>query len=212
MFSTRVLSFFNPRRRWRLIAPLSLAMLLTGCLALPQTGLFAFRLAVTSLGVEDVRIGPYSVQAGLDTSDVASLIASSLSMGSLPVQATLAMGLSLPAGMPPVEMAGFRWTLDVPGAEPVSGNYQQDVTLTSGDDARLRLPVAFDVLATDRRRLAPMVELASQLASQGELPAGSELAITPGSLRGLGVTLPAGLWTPTLRFGVGENGELTPQR
>ncbi|QOR40994.1 hypothetical protein HNO52_17570 [Billgrantia diversa] len=187
-------------------------MLLTGCLALPQTGLFAFRLAVTSLGIEDVRIGPYSIQAGLDTSDIASLVASSLGMGSLPVQATVAMGLSLPVGMPAVEMSGFRWTLDVPGAEPVSGNYQQDVTLTSTDDTKLRLPVAFDVLATDTRRLAPMVELATQLASQGELPTGSELAITPGSLRGLGMTLPAGLWTPTLRFAVGQDGELTPQR
>ncbi|MFW3615007.1 hypothetical protein [Billgrantia antri] len=212
MFLSRSLSFVLPRRRWRLLAPLSLAMLLGGCLALPQTGLFAFRLAVTSLGIEDVRIGPYSIQAGLDTSDIASLVASSLGMGSLPVQATVAMGLSLPVGMPAVEMSGFRWTLDVPGAEPVSGNYQQDVTLTSRDDTKLRLPVAFDVLGTDSRRLAPMVELATQMASQGELPAGSELAITPGSLRGLGVTLPAGLWTPTLRFAVGQDGELTPQR
>ncbi len=212
MFLSRVSSFLLPRRRWRLLAPLSLSLLLAGCLALPQTGLFAFRLAVTSLGVEDVRIGPYSIQAGLDTSDVASLIASSLGAGSLPVQATLAMGLALPVGMPAVEMSGFRWTLAVPGADPVSGDYQQNVTLTSGDDTRLRLPVEFDVLATDRRRLAPMVELATQLASQGELPAGSELAITPGSLRGLGVTLPAGLFTPTLRFAVGQDGELTPQR
>ena len=212
MFLSRVSSFLLPRRRWRLLAPLSLSLLLAGCLALPQTGLFAFRLAVTSLGVEDVRIGPYSIQAGLDTSDVASLIASSLGAGSLPVQATLAMGLALPVGMPAVEMSGFRWTLHVPGADPVSGDYQQTVTLTSGDDTRLRLPVEFDVLATDRRRLAPMVELATQLASQGELPAGSELAITPGSLRGLGVTLPAGLFTPTLRFAVGQDGELTPQR
>ncbi|WP_111413444.1 hypothetical protein [Billgrantia lactosivorans] len=212
MFPNRVLSHVVPRRRWRLLAPLGLAMLLTGCLALPQTGLFAFRLAVTSLGIEDVRIGPYSIQAGLDTSDIASLVTSSLGMGSLPVQATLAMGLALPIGMPPVEMSGFRWTLDVPGAEPVSDDYRQDVTLTSGDDTKLRLPVAFDVLASDSRRLAPMVELATQLASRGELPTGSELAITPGSLRGLGVTLPAGLWTPTLRFAVGQEGELTPQR
>ena len=200
------------RPRWRLLAPLCLAALLGGCLAIPQTGLFAFRLAITSLGVEDVRIGPYSIQAGLDTSDITSLIASSLGMGSLPVQATLAMGLGLPAGMPAVEMSGFRWTLDVPGAEVISGNYQEEVTLTPGDDARLRLPVAFDVLATDRRRLGPVVELASQLASRGELPAGSELAITPGALSGLGMTLPAGLWTPTLRFAVGEDGELRPQR
>ncbi|RTR02001.1 hypothetical protein [Halomonas nitroreducens] len=198
-------------RRWRLLAPLCLAALLGGCLALPQTGLFAFRLAVTSLGVEEVRIGPYALDARLDTSDLTSLIASSLGAGSLPVQATLALGLGLPAGMPPVEMAGFRWRLDVPGAEALSGRYQQDVTLNAASDAKLRLPVAFDVLATDRRRLAPVVELASQLARRGELPAGSELAITPGDLRGLGMTLPAGLLTPTIRMAVGEDGELVPQ-
>ncbi|MCL7941910.1 hypothetical protein M8009_16590 [Halomonas sp. ATCH28] len=198
-------------RRWRLLAPLCLAALLGGCLAIPQTGLFAFRLAVTSLGVEEVRIGPYAVDARLDTSDIMSLAMSSLGAGSLPLQATLAMGLGLPTGMPPVEMAGFRWTLDMPGVEPVSGDYEQDVTLTSGDDAKLRLPVAFDLLGGDGKRLAPMVELASQLARQGELPAGSELAITPGDLRGLGMTLPAGLLTPTIRLGVGEDGSLIPR-
>ena len=190
-------------RYWRWLTLFGVASLLTGCLALPQTGLFAFRLAVTSLGVEDVRIGPYSINAGLDTSDLTSLIASSLGAGSLPVQATIAMGLGLPAGMPPVDM---------PGVDPVEGNYEQDVTLTSGDDANLRLPVAFDVLATDTQRLAPMLELASQLASQGELPPGSQLAITPGDLRGLGMKLPSGLLTPTIRLNVGADGQLVPQR
>lgn len=196
----------------RRLLPGLLALLLTGCLALPQTGLFAFRLAVTSLGVEEVRIGPYAVDARLDTSDIASLALSSLGAGSLPVQATLALGLGLPTGMPAVEMSGFRWTLDVPGAEPVSGNYQEDVTLTTAEDATLRLPVAFDVLGTDRNRIGPLVELATQLAHRGELPAGSELAITPGDLRGLGMTLPSGLLTPTIRLDVGEDGELRPQR
>ena len=198
-------------RRWHMLAPLCLSALLAGCLALPQTGLFAFRLAVTSLGVEEVRIGPYAVDARFDTTDIMSLAMSSLGAGSLPVQATLAMGLGLPGGMPPVEMSGFRWTLDMPGVDPVSGNYEQDVTLTSGDDANLRLPVAFDLLAGGREGLGPMVELASQLASQGELPAGSQLAITPGDLRGLGMTLPAGLLTPTIRLGVGEDGRLIPR-
>ncbi|GGW47990.1 hypothetical protein [Vreelandella hamiltonii] len=199
-------------RRGRSLILLLLAALLTGCLALPQTGLFAFRLAVTSLGVEEVRIGPYSMNAGLDTSDMTRLLASSLGAGSLPVQATLAMGLGLPAGMPAVEMSGFRWTLDMPGVDPVQGQYQQDVTLTPGDDANLRLPVAFDILATDTQRMTPMIELASQLASQGELPPGSELAITPGDLRGLGMTLPSGLLTPTIRLNVGADGQLIPQR
>ncbi|MGY2461050.1 hypothetical protein [Vreelandella sulfidaeris] len=196
-------------RRWIIL--LGVASLLTGCLALPQTGLFAFRLAVTSLGIEDVRIGPYSVNAGLDTSDLTSLIASSLGAGSLPIQATIAMGLGLPVGMPPVEMAGFRWSLDMPGVDPVQGQYKQDVTLTSGNDANLRLPVAFDVLATDPQRMTPMLELASQLATQGELPAGSELAITPGDLRGLGMKLPSGLLTPKTRLNVGADGQLVPQ-
>ena len=199
-------------RYWRWLTLFGVASLLTGCLALPQTGLFAFRLAVTSLGVEDVRIGPYSLDAGLDTSDLTSLLASSLGAGSLPVQATIALGLGLPAGMPPVEMAGFRWTLDMPGVDPVQGQYKQDVTLTAGDDANLRLPVAFDVLATDSQRMAPTLDLAKQLASQGELPTGSQLAITPGDLRGLGMRLPAGLLTPTLRLNVGADGQLIPQR
>ncbi|MEQ6888486.1 hypothetical protein ABE957_07350 [Halomonas sp. CS7] len=203
--------FRHLTRRWRLLAPLCLAALLGGCLALPQTGLFAFRLAVTSLGVEEVRIGPLAVDARLDTSDLTSLIASGLGAGSLPVQATLAMGLGLPVGMPPVAMSGFRWSLDMPGVEPVSGDYEEEVTLTSGKDAKLRLPVAFDLLGGDREGLAPMVELAQQLARQGELPAGSELAITPGDLSGLGMTLPAGLLTPTVRLGVGEDGSLIPQ-
>lgn len=199
-------------RYWRWLVMLSLASLLTGCLALPQTGLFAFRLAITSLGVEDVRIGPYSVDAGLDTSDLTSLLASSLGMGSLPVQATLAMGLGLPAGMPAVAMSGFNWTLDMPGVDPVEGEYTQDVSLTSGDGANLRLPVAFDILGTDAQKMAPMLNLVQKLASQGSLPAGSELAITPGDLRGLGMTLPAGLLTPTIRLNVGEDGQLLPQR
>ncbi|MCS2611094.1 hypothetical protein [Halomonas dongshanensis] len=199
-------------RRWRWLATLGFAALLSGCLALPQTGLFAFRLAVTSLGVENVRVGPYQINAGLDTNDLSSLLLSSLGAGSLPVQATLAMGLGLPAGMPPVEMSGFRWTLDMPGTEPVSGNYQQDVTLTPGDDTNLRLPVGFDLLATNSERMRPMLNLVNQLASQGELPAGSELAITPGDLRGLGMTLPSGLLTPTIRLNVGPDGQLTPVR
>ena len=32
-----------------------------------------------------------------------------------------------------------------------------------------------------------------------------------GDLRGLGMTLPAGLLTPTIRLGVGEDGSLIPR-
>ncbi|WP_447894131.1 MULTISPECIES: hypothetical protein [unclassified Vreelandella] len=199
-------------RRWRWLTLLSLASLLTGCLALPQTSLFAFRLAVTSLGVENVKVGPYDLNAGFDTTNLSSLIASSLGSGSLPIQATMALGLGLPAGMPAVNMSGFNWTLDMPGADPVSGRYAEEVSLTPGDGANLRLPVSFDVLATDPQRLRPMINLAQQLASHGSLPAGSELAITPGNLRGLGMTLPSGLFTPTIRLNVGQDGQLTPVR
>lgn len=196
--------------RWRLFMPWSLALLLTGCLALPQTGLFAMRLAVTSLGVEEVRIGPYAIRAGLDTSDITSLLLSSLGTGSLPVQATLALGLGLPSGLPPVELNGFTWRLDMPGADPVSGRYEEAVALTPGEDADLSLPVTFDVLKGSQR-LTEVVNLARQLASQGELPTGSELAITPGGIRGMGIDLPAGLWMPTVRLSVGEDGSLQPQ-
>lgn len=173
---------------------LLLASLLTGCLALPQPRLFTFQPEVTSLGIEDVHIG------------------SGLHSGSLPVQATLAVGLSVPMGTPAVQMSGFRWTLDVPGVDPVKGHYQQEVTLTPGDDAALRLPVTLDLLALDMQRMAPLLKLASQLALQGELPPGSELAITPGRLRGLGMTLPTGLLAPTIRLSVGDDGQLVTQR
>ena len=204
---------FDSSRLWRgfRVLPFGLALLLAGCLALPQTGLFAMRLTLTSLGVENVRIGPYDIQAGLDTSDLTSLLASSLGTGSLPIQATLAMGLGLPSGLPPVQLDGFGWTLDVPGAEPVSGHYGESVALTPGDDADVRLPVRFDLLG-DSQKLIPMVQLAKQLASRGELPEGSELSIDPGDVSGLGVKLPAGLWMPTLRFTVGPQGNLQPQQ
>ncbi|KGE78955.1 hypothetical protein CVH10_07380 [Halomonas sp. ND22Bw] len=198
------------RRRARVLIPGCLALLLGGCLTLPQTGLFAFRLAVTSLGVENIRIGPYALDAGLDTTDLGSLIASSLGTGSLPVQATMALGLGLPAGLPAVQMDGFDWHLDVPGLEAVNGRYEQDVTLTPGDDADLRLPLAFDLLRADRSQLSPLVDLARQMARTGDLPQGSELAITPGDLSGLGMTLPSGLLTPTIRLAVGEDGTLSP--
>ncbi|MCK2184007.1 hypothetical protein [Halomonas getboli] len=198
------------RRRARLLIPGCLVLLIGGCLALPQTGLFAFRLAVTTLGVENIRIGPYAIDAGLDTSDLTSLIASGLGAGSLPVQATMALGLGLPAGLPAVRMSGFDWNLDVPGLEAIDGRYEQDVALSPGDDADLRLPLAFDLLKVDRSRLSPLVEVTRQMARTGDLPEGSELSITPGDLSGLGMTLPSGLFTPTIRLAVGENGALRP--
>ncbi|WP_458524443.1 hypothetical protein [Onishia taeanensis] len=199
------------RRAWRHLLAGGLLMALTACFALPQTGLFAMRLAVTSLGIEKVSIGPYEIDAGLDTSNIAALVAGSLGMGSLPLKATMALGLGLPAGLPAVQMAGFGWTLDMPGLEPIDGRYDQDVALSSGDAADLRLPLSFDLLKADRRQLDPLVALAQQMASTGNLPTGSELSITPGSLSGLGMTLPAGLLMPRLRLDVGEDGTLRPQ-
>lgn len=198
------------RSSLRLFVPWCLALSLGGCLAMPQNDVFAKRLAVTSLGIEDVRIGPHAIRAGLNSSDITSLLASGLGMGSLPIQATMTVGLGLPSGLPPMEMNGFAWTLAIPGAEPIDGRYQQPVALTPGEEADLSLPVSVDLLG-DSQRFAPMVQLASQLATQGQLPAGSELAITPGGLRGLGMSLPAGALMPTVRLTVDEDGNLEPQ-
>lgn len=198
-------------RAWRHLLAAGLLMLLTACFALPQTGLFAMRLAVTSLGIEKVSIGPYEIDAGLDTSNIGALVAGSLGMGSLPLSATMALGLGLPAGLPAVQMAGFDWTLDMPGLETIGGRYDQDVALRSEDEADLRLPLSFDLLKADRDQLDPLITLAQQMASTGNLPAGSELSITPGSLSGLGMTLPAGLLMPRLTLDVGEDGALRPQ-
>lgn len=197
---------------WRLLALCSLILLLSSCSTLSQNGPFAVRPTVTSLGVEDIRIGSHAIRAGLDPGGIASMLAASLDAGSLPpVQATLALGLGLPSGLPPMMLDGFGWALDVPGAEPVTGRYAGSVALTPGDDADLRLPVTFNPLG-DGQRLVAMARLAGQLASRGTLPAGSELAITPGGISGLGMRLPAGMGMPTVRLSVGEDGSLQPQR
>ncbi|WP_417329108.1 hypothetical protein [Halomonas cupida] len=95
--------------------------------------------------------------------------------------------------------------------EAISGDYQQDVNLTSDQDANLRFPISFDIAGDNRQALQPMIELAAELARLGQLPAGSQLPITPGDLTGLGMTLPSGLLTPTIRLNVDEAGELIPQ-
>ncbi|MFG6668527.1 hypothetical protein ACGK9R_15665 [Halomonas sp. HNIBRBA4712] len=204
------MSYFVRRFRW--LTLFSVAALLTGCMTMPQTAFNAFRLSVTSATVENVRVGSYDLNSGFDAAGLPNMLASSLRSGSLPIQATLALGLDLPRGMPAVNMAGFNWAVDMPGADPVTGRYGETVSLTPGAGPNLRLPLSLDVLATDPQRLRPMIDLARQLAERGALPQGSELAITPGSLSGLGVTLPAGVLTPTLRFNVGPDGQLTQTR
>ncbi|WP_136247998.1 hypothetical protein [Halomonas borealis] len=196
-----------PRRGARMLIPGCLALLLGGCQALSQAGLPTFQPKVTSLDVEDIRLDSRPLDAG-SASDLGSLIATSLGSGSLPVQATMAMGLELPAGLPAMQMDGFDWRLDMPGLDSVGGRYDQRVALTPGDDSDLRLPLAFDLLQGDRDKLAPLLDLARQMVRSGELPTGSELSITPGGLSGLGVSLPSGLLAPTLRLVVGEDGTL----
>ncbi|WP_447553969.1 hypothetical protein [Vreelandella sp. EE22] len=204
------MSFLHACQRW-LAFPI-FASVLTGCMSLPQNGFDAFNLEVTSVDVENVQVGSLDLNRGFDPNSLSSLLASSLRSGSLPLQATLALGLALPRGMPAVNMAGFNWALDMPGADAITGRYGETVSLTPGAGPNLRLPFSLDVLATDPQRLRPMIDLAQRLASEGELPQGSQLAITPGSLSGLGITLPSRLLTPTLRFDVGPNGQLTPVR
>ncbi|UYF99233.1 MULTISPECIES: hypothetical protein [unclassified Halomonas] len=202
--------YLRARVRW--LALLSVTVWLAGCMAMPQTAFNAFRLSVTSATVENVRVGSFDLNRGLDTASLPAMLASSVRSGSLPIQATLALGLDLPRGMPAVNMAGFNWALDMPGADPVTGRYGETVSLTPGAGPNLRLPLSLDVLASDPQRLRPMIDLARELAARGSLPQGSELAITPGSLSGLGVTLPAGVLTPTLRFNVGPDGQLSQIR
>lgn len=200
LFSSRLLP-------WRWLVLGSLALLLAGCSSLPRSEPFSVRPTVTSLGVEEVRIGTYAIDGGLAPSGIASLVASSLGAGSLPLQATLNLGLDLPGGLPPLAIDGFAWTLAIPGAEPVSGRYAQRVTLTPGDAAELRLPVSVDVLAGGQR-LTDMARLANQLARRGNLPGGSELSITPGGVSSLGITLPSGLRIPSMHLSVDARGNL----
>ncbi|WP_110630589.1 hypothetical protein [Salinicola salarius] len=197
--------------RSRPFIALMLVSLLGGCLALPQVGFMLGRIALSSMGVENVRIGNYHFSPGLEDIDELTLLSSGLALAGLPVNIDLPLAMTLPASAPPIELQGFDWQLQVPGAEPASGEVDEPIQLQGGEPATVTLPVALepagiDALASRAERVSSLLSLARQLSRRGELPAGSQLSLTP--------TLPAALdgivTAPTLILDIGEQTTSAP--
>lgn len=197
--------------RSRPFVALTLVALLGGCLALPQVGFMLGRIALSSMGVENVRIGNYHFSPGLEGIDELSLLSSGLALAGLPVNIDLPLAMALPAGTPPVTLQGFDWQLEVPGTEPTTGEVNEPIALQGGETTTVTLPVALepagiDALASRAERVSSLVSLARRLSRSGELPAGSQLSLTP--------TLPTALdgivTAPTLTLDVGEPATTEP--
>ncbi|WIX31639.1 hypothetical protein QO259_12515 [Salinicola sp. JS01] len=191
--------------RARLACALLLVSLLGGCLALPQLGVLLGRIALSSLGVDNVRIGNYHFAPGLAGIDEQTLLNSGLALAGLPVNIDLPLALSLPANAPSLELQGFAWELQVPGAEPVAGEFDQPVPLHAGETTTVTLPAALephgiDALASHEQKVASLLDLARRLSASGELPPGSHLSLTPALPPALARMVSA----PTLAFDVGE--------
>lgn len=193
------------RYRARPLLALVLAGLLGGCIALPQVGFMLGRIALSSMGVEDVRIGNYHFSPGLEGIDELSLLSSGLALAGLPVNLDLPLALTLPASAPNIELQGFDWQLQVPGAETTTGKVDEPIALRGGEPATVTLPVALepaglDAMSSKAARVSSLLALARELSRTGELPAGSQLSLTP--------TLPAALGgivtAPTLTLDIGE--------
>ncbi|WP_110666397.1 LEA type 2 family protein [Salinicola halophilus] len=186
------------------LRPVILLLLLSlgGCLALPQVGFMLGRIALTSMGVEDVRIGNYHFDPGLEQIDELTLLSSGLALAGLPVNFDLPLALALPTSAPAIQLQGFSWSLEVPGAEPTQGEITEPIALAGGDTATVTLPVSLTPEVTGARetRVSALLALARQLSGDAALPAGSRLAFTP--------RLPAEIArlvsAPTLHFDVGE--------
>ncbi|WP_110598485.1 hypothetical protein [Salinicola lusitanus] len=191
--------------RFRWLAASILVTSLTGCLALPQVGFMLGRIALSSMGVENVRIGNYHFSPGLEGIDELTLLSSGLALAGLPVNVDLPLAMVLPAGTPSVTLQGFDWQLQVPGAEPAAGEVTEPISLTGGEPETVTLPVSLepeglDALSSRADRVSSLLSLARRLSRAGELPTGSQLTLTP--------TLPAALdgivTAPTLTLDIGE--------
>ncbi|KAA0020522.1 hypothetical protein F0A16_01610 [Salinicola corii] len=191
--------------RFRFLAVPLLAASLGGCLALPQVGFMLGRIALSSMGVENVRIGNYHFSPGLEGIDELSLLSSGLALAGLPVNVDLPLAMALPAGTPSVTLQGFGWQLQVPGAEPTAGEVTDPIALQGGATTTVTLPVALepngiDALSSKAERVSSLLSLARRLSREGELPAGSRLTLMP--------MLPAALdgivTAPTLALDIGE--------
>lgn len=195
---------YQYRQSLLLIMTLSLA----GCLALPQASFMLGRLALQSMGVENVRIGRWAVPTDALTLEPTALARAGLDMAGMPVSLELPLSLTPPDAAPDIDLAGYAWQLVVPGAEPVSGDVDEPVALRGGEPATLRLPV--DLFPdTTIREGAPynqkLLALAQRLANRQQLPTGSTLSLTPRLDSDMARLIPA----PTITLDISGPAEQT---
>ncbi|SPJ35370.1 hypothetical protein [Kushneria phyllosphaerae] len=194
--------------RYRPALLMAATLSLAGCLALPQASFMLGRLALQSMGVENVRIGRWAVPIDALTLEPTALARAGLDMAGMPVSLELPLSLTPPDAAPDINLTGYAWQLVVPGAEPVSGDVDEPIALRGGEPATLRLPV--DLFPeTSIREGAPynqkLLALAQRLANQQQLPAGSTLSLTPRLDSDMARLIPA----PTITLDISGPAEQT---
>ncbi|RKD87591.1 hypothetical protein [Kushneria marisflavi] len=168
--------------RYRPALLMAATLSLAGCLALPQASFMLGRLALQSMGVENVRIGRWAVPVDALTLEPMALAKAGLDMAGMPVSLELPLSLTPPDAAPDINLAGYAWQLMVPGAEPVSGDVDDPVALRGGEQATLRLPVNLFPDTPEREGTTynqKLLALAQQLVNREQLPPGSTLSLTP---------------------------------
>ncbi|WP_438764395.1 hypothetical protein [Kushneria sp. TE3] len=193
----------KPRYRPTLLMAVILS--LAGCIALPQASFMLGRLALQSMGVENVRIGRWAVPVDALTLEPTALARAGLDMAGMPVSLDLPLSLTPPDAAPDVTLAGYAWRLVVPGAEPVTGDVNEPVALRGGEPATLRLPIELFPDTPEREGPAydqQLLALAQRLAGRQQLPAGSTLSLTPRLDGQMAQLIPA----PTITLDIGDGG------
>ncbi|WP_457808609.1 hypothetical protein [Kushneria sp. EE4] len=193
----------KPRYRPTLLMAIILS--LAGCFALPQASFMLGRLALQSMGVENVRIGRWAVPVDALTLEPTALARAGLDLAGMPVSLDLPLSLTPPDAAPDVTLAGYAWRLVVPGAEPVTGDVNEPVALRGGEPTTLRLPIELFPDTPEREGTAydqQLLTLAQRLAVRQQLPAGSTLSLTPRLDGQMAQLIPA----PTITLDIGDGG------
>ncbi|REC93518.1 hypothetical protein [Kushneria indalinina] len=192
-------------RRVRRMWVLPVMAVLVSCVALPQASFMLGRLALQSMGVENVRIGRWAVPVDALTLEPTAMARAGLDMAGMPVSLDLPLSLTPPDAAPDVTLAGYAWRLVVPGAEPVTGDVNEPVALRGGEPATLHLPI--ELFPDTPEREGPdydqqLLALAQRLAGRQQLPAGSTLSLTPRLDGQMAQLIPA----PTITLDIGDGG------
>lgn len=149
------------------------------CLALTLSACATFE-EVTALGRVDFSLGGVSegTLAGVsiesvrdpDRLDAVSLarVAAALSSGELPLEAVFEVRGDNPADNPRARLLALDWTLFLDDRETVSGSFEEEYLLPSGESTTIPLRVEIDLLDFFENRLEQVVDLALAVAGEGD--------------------------------------------